>query len=349
MHSPHQSPPLQQLQAFKAAIRDALLAGRSSLPIWAPQKAFDFTSLGYVVRRKQQLRLSPKSVGVLARLLEIGEVAAELMAGGQIITKRNLYYRLAKYYAGRYELIDSDLELLCFNAGLSRQQLGVFSSSRCLLFGELALSHNSTILRCSPFLITNVPLTQTLGIPETQCRRLVIVEKESAMYHLQQELSRLAAQDRPGTRELWQETIFLSAKGYPDSTSRQVVDCLLDVVSEVYYLGDCDVYGADILLCYCIGSEERRGFLPRVNWVQLQELADPHLLEGEALPQSREDHLKCIEVLQRPYFQELDLLVPWTSTQEEFALKLRSWRARIRQLQSSAWKFELETLFKAVP
>ena len=54
------------------------------------------------------------------RLLEIVEISLELLAKEQIITKRNLYYKLGKYYAGKYNLIDSDLDLLTFNTNLTK-------------------------------------------------------------------------------------------------------------------------------------------------------------------------------------------------------------------------------------
>lgn len=249
----------------------------------------------------------------------------ELLNKGQIITKRNLYYRLAKYYAGKYSLIDSDLELLCFNLGTTRDCLKIFSSSKCLLFGAVSLSLDGHRLECSSGRVTNIPIAEQMAVVSTPCQRLVIVEKESAIYQLHQELTRPNMQTREngtgkererererGVIGLMQESIFLSAKGYPDSTSRSLVELLLPFVQEVYYLGDRDIYGIDILLCYSIGFQNWSTFLPRVNWIQLQRLADPR---EDVLLQGKEDKLKCIEVLQRPYLQDIDLFLPSTCLQ----------------------------------
>ena len=61
-----------------------------------------------------------KTLPLLLRLLEIIEVSLDQLEKGQIITKRNLYYKLGKYYAGKYNLIDNDLDILSFNTQLTK-------------------------------------------------------------------------------------------------------------------------------------------------------------------------------------------------------------------------------------
>jgi hypothetical protein len=41
-------------------------------------------------------------------------------------------------------------------------------------------------------------------------------------------------------------------------------------------LGDSDIYGADILLCYSIGFNDWSTFLPRVQWIQLDKIIQKH-------------------------------------------------------------------------
>ena len=103
---------------------------------------------------------------------------------------------------------------------------------------------------------------------------MVIVEKESAMYQIHQDMNRQVQEGKTEMLDLWKATIFISAKGYPDATSRRVVNTLLPLVDEIYYLGDEDIYGADILLCYSISSNNSTTFLHRVNWIQLQALSE---------------------------------------------------------------------------
>ncbi len=92
----------------------------------------------------------------MARLLEIVEIVVGLVEGEQIITKRNLYYKLVRYYQNRYVQVDEDLDLLCFNLSTTREQIRVFSSSRCLLSGYLTIK--SVNITCLPEAITNIPL-----------------------------------------------------------------------------------------------------------------------------------------------------------------------------------------------
>lgn len=310
-----------QLKGFKEGIREAILKGSTTLPISSVTKTFDFDQLCHLLKAKQKLSLNMKTLPLVGRLLEVVEVVEEQLSKGQMITKRNLYYRLAKYYAGKYSLIDSDLELLCFNLDTTRECLKIFSSSKCLLFGTVSFSLDGHRLECSSGTVSNIPIAEEMTVVSTPCRRLVIVEKESAIYQLHQELTCLNIQARENETGyeneiksilMREETIFLSAKGYPDSTSRSLVELLLPLVEEVYYLGDRDIYGIDILLCYSIGFQNWSTFLHRANWIQLQLLVDPR---EDVLLQSKEDKLKCIEVLQRPYLQDIELFLPSTSKQ----------------------------------
>ena len=107
---------------------------------------------------------------------------------------------------------------------------------------------------------------------KTDCRRLVIVEKESAMYQMHQEITKIIEKGNNNINKISQESIFMSGKGYPDSTSRTLVQLLLPLVQDIFYLGDSDIYGADILLTYSIGLNDWATFLPRVKWVQLEKI-----------------------------------------------------------------------------
>lgn len=69
------------------------------------------------------------------------------------------------------------------------------------------------------------------------------------------------------------ETIFVSAKGYPDNTCRGVVQSLASEIENIYYLGDQDVYGVDILLCYSIGYNSYSSIIHKLKWIQFDALA----------------------------------------------------------------------------
>jgi DNA topoisomerase VI subunit A len=84
------------------------------------EKVFDFSSISYRLKLQKEMALTLKSICMLTRLLEIVEVSLELLQKGQIITKRNLYYKLINYYDHKYGQVDSDLDILCSNMDLTR-------------------------------------------------------------------------------------------------------------------------------------------------------------------------------------------------------------------------------------
>lgn len=81
----------------------------------------------------------------------------ENLRDGRWITKRNLYYRLEQYY-GDYGSIDHDIRLICQNlyylyfervreegklpvvSSISKTDLGIMASNRCILFGPVSLT-----------------------------------------------------------------------------------------------------------------------------------------------------------------------------------------------------------------
>lgn len=69
--------------------------------------------------------------------------------------------------------------------------------------------------------------------------------------------------------EWLRQTIFISAKGYPDTTCRAVIDSLQRAVPNLLYLGDEDIYGVDILLCYAIGYNNFETIVHNMKWIQL--------------------------------------------------------------------------------
>ena len=57
----------------------------------------------------------------------------------------------------------------------------------------------------------------------------------------------------PKNKENW---LLLTSKGYPDMLTLSFLNELLEKLHsniEIYYLGDYDIYGADIMLNYSIG------------------------------------------------------------------------------------------------
>jgi len=45
-------------------------------------------------------------------------------------------------------------------------------------------------------------------------------------------------------------------------------------MENIYYLGDQDVYGVDILLCYSIGYNSYPTLLNTIKWIQFEKLVN---------------------------------------------------------------------------
>jgi hypothetical protein len=85
------------------------------------------------------------------------------------------------------------------------------------------------------------------------------------------------------------------------------------VVENIYYLGDEDIYGVDILLCYSIGYHRYSTILQRVKWIELCNIIDPTFLKSEYQSLTKEDKKKYIELINKKFFKELDDFIPETS------------------------------------
>ena len=74
------------------------------------------------------------------------------------------------------------------NLSITRDQLRIVSSSRCLVFGRLSIKNQHDNLICSPQFITNVSTNLNQFQVQTSCKILLVVEKESALYQIHQRL-----------------------------------------------------------------------------------------------------------------------------------------------------------------
>ena len=67
--------------------------------------------------------------------------------------------------------------------------MNIVSSSRCLVFGNLRVTHSHGTIYCNQQHITSITTHLSQFTVETGGRRiLLIVEKESALYHIHQQL-----------------------------------------------------------------------------------------------------------------------------------------------------------------
>lgn len=59
--------------------------------------------------------------------------------------------------------------------------------------------------------------------------------------------------------------MLMTAKGYPDQVTRELLYSMKDEIDVVYYLGDWDVYGFDIFFFYAFGDWACPGLLEKIE------------------------------------------------------------------------------------
>lgn len=59
------------------------------------------------------------------------------------------------------------------------------------------------------------------------------------------------------------------------------------------------------------------------------------------LLQGKEDKMKGMEMLQRPYLQDIEIFIPSTDEQRRFQDKMLIWKQRIKEIHGSHFKVEL--------
>lgn len=89
------------------------------------------------------------------------------------------------------------------------------------------------------------------------------------------------------SHNLHTEYILITAKGYPDYTTRELINQLIAHKPEarVYYLGDYDVYGFDIYMCYAMGYWGMKGILSNAHIVDVAVYWKEGLFDGQRLQQ----------------------------------------------------------------
>lgn len=124
-------------------------------------------------------------------------------------------------------MVDTDIELLAFNIGVLRDDLRILSSSRCIILGDLTLELDHDPIYCSSKMISNVTCYKKITGLTTKSKNLMIIEKESALYQINQQF--LKNNSSKGTLkviEFFKDFIFITAKGYPDNNCRGIVSAL---------------------------------------------------------------------------------------------------------------------------
>ena len=93
-----------------------------SLPLPLCRTVHEYCFKDHKFKEKQKIPLifNCKTIFLVLRILEICVICQNNILEEKYITKRNLYYQLAKYYDD-YAQIDEDIAIICQSIGVKRK------------------------------------------------------------------------------------------------------------------------------------------------------------------------------------------------------------------------------------
>lgn len=223
------------------------------------------------IARRAQLQLIPgacypnRAVSSTRRLAQLYRVLQEMhrcLCTGQVITKRDLYYRAPALF-GSQAVTDRIVGKVRKAIGVRRSALGVVATSKGLITGsarivllaldgddvenhqagpELLVSHGRSTL---------IPHVDTIDYIETGAQWVLIVEKDAIFQLLAQTRitdAKTAVDDDVKSSLIDRVGLIITAKGYPDVNTREFLMRLRAEHSEIpmYALVDADPHGLDI-------------------------------------------------------------------------------------------------------
>ncbi|TGO14287.1 hypothetical protein BTUL_0055g00360 [Botrytis tulipae] len=234
-------------------------------------------------------------------LLRILELSHEALVTGNIISKRDMYYRDPELFT-KQAIVDRFVDDIACTLGLKRDALNVMAAAKGLVIGWFILKR------------TNRFIMDYSSAAELQ---LVPWVKEIEEMDLSQVKWILATFRTLAEKRYWEFSnagrgILLTAKGYPDIQSRQFLHYLAKhyPIIPIYALVDFDPDGIGIMSTYKHGSvalahENENLSIPSMRWLGLKS---KDMMQGGKeneglLKLSERDRRLAVKMLQRDVCQ----------------------------------------------
>lgn len=188
---------------------------------------------------------------------------------------RDIFYRDPDLFV-KQAVVDRYIDDLAYTLSTSRHSLNIVATAKGLISGCLGtLRTDNQILDCSSddggILIPDI--TQIKDIFFRGLKWILVIEKEATFRTLA--TSQYPSRSRAG------KGLIMTAKGYPDVSSRSFIHALRSrpLCPPIYALTDCDPHGLSILSTYAHGSsalahENQNLAVPDMRWlgVRLQDV-----------------------------------------------------------------------------
>ncbi|TGO37998.1 hypothetical protein BHYA_0084g00290 [Botrytis hyacinthi] len=266
-------------------------------------------------------------------LLRILELSHEALVTGNIISKRDMYYRDPELFT-KQTIVDRFVDDIACTLGLKRDALNVMAAAKGLITGWFIMKRtNQSIMDYSSAANSQlVPWVKEIEEMDlSQVKWILVIEKEATF--------RTLAENRYWEYSNAGRGIILTAKGYPDTQSRQFLHYLAKhyPIIPIYALVDFDPDGIGIMSTYKHGSvalahENENLSVPSMRWLGLKS---KDMMQGGKeneglLKLSKRDRRLAVRMLQRDICQ-------WGGDEDE-------WRKEIQVMLMLNKKAEIQII-----
>ncbi|POR33776.1 Meiotic recombination protein rec12 [Tolypocladium paradoxum] len=221
-------------------------------------------------RRRQEIHFPGRSLSEgqkFARILLILQLSHDALVSGTILTKRNIFYQHQDLF-DKQRVVDELVDDLALTLGVTRDDLNIVASAKGLVHGPLTirLADGTAIDASLGDTGTPIPVARSIStVDYFSIRWILVVEKDAIFRTL-------------SSSQFWQTStvgpgLIITAKGYPDLTTRSFLHLIHEQRSEmpIFVLTDFDPDGLNIFRCYRFGSDalahESAAYNPGVRWL----------------------------------------------------------------------------------
>jgi meiotic recombination protein SPO11 len=267
-----------------------------------------------------------------------------------MMTKRDIYYRHPDLFV-KQTVVDRYVDDLACTFGITRSQLNVTAAAKGLVAGNFTLDRENGhrvngMNDKEGMLVPTIGENDTLDL--TSVHWILVIEKEATFRSLM---------SSPQWEKLGSNGVILTAKGYPDISSRRFLRQLADHVPHIpmYAFVDLDPDGIAILSTYKYGSyrlahedlastDTPTLSLPNVRWLGLKSahLTRPPVFENDSDEIATPLHLQGLMRLTARDRTKAQRMLEWDLCAEDGPEQ--GWRQELQKMLMCNVKAEMQIL-----
>lgn len=196
---------------------------------------------------------------IMVVLLEV----YKLLGRNLTCTKREIYYRDVELF-GSQEAVNKAVNAICAMLNVQEFELGVLSSSKGLIAGDLIIVIGDEKIDCKTTQAVP-PNPSAITSFESTADYVLVVEKDTVFQRF--------VNDKIFDR-IESKIVLITAKGYPDVNTRILLKKISTEMPHlpIYILVDADPHGVEIMCTYKFGSmmmihNSEHLAVPKIEWI----------------------------------------------------------------------------------